>query len=335
MTRVAVDAMGGDKAPSEIVRGAILAASIGCEVALVGPPDVIRREIAAAGAPATFQPRIVEAHDVVAMDDSPSTVLRRKKESSLAIAIDLVKRGEADAAVSAGNSGAMMALALMTLGRISGIERPAIATVFPVPGGRETVLLDAGANVDCSSENLVQFAQMGSVYSQCVHRIKNPRVAVLSIGEEDTKGNTLTKETASLLRGMPMQFIGNVEGRHLFSGESDVIVCDGFVGNVALKVAEGTAEMLQGILKNEFGRTPWRKITGHLARPVFLALKRRTDYDAYGGAPLLGVNGVCIISHGRSNARAIFNAIRQADDSVKHGVVDRIRKAVQAPVPAG
>jgi glycerol-3-phosphate acyltransferase PlsX len=262
------------------------------------------------------------------MDESPAAVVRSRRETSMSLALDMVKRGEADAAVSAGNSGAMMGLAMRTLGRIKGIERPAIATVFPITTGGGTVLLDAGANVDCSPENLLQFALMGNEFARGVLGVRQPRVAVLSIGEESSKGNQVTKEAAALLGAADLRFIGNIEGGRLFSGDADVIVCDGFVGNVTLKVAEGTAEAVQAILSREFRASPFRMMLGRLCKPVFAALKQRTDYDQYGGAPLLGVNGVAIISHGRSNSKAIYSAIRVADEAVKHNMVCRISAAV-------
>ncbi|HEY3266422.1 MAG TPA: phosphate acyltransferase PlsX [Armatimonadota bacterium] len=327
MTRVAVDAMGGDNAPAEIVRGAVMARSESLHVLLVGQPDALQSELAACRVSESDSLRIVPASDVVAMDESPSIAARRKKDSSMAVALDLVKRGEADAAVSAGNSGAMMALSLMTLGRIRGIERPAIATVFPVPSGGFVALLDAGANVDCSAENLLQFAIMGNEFSRCVLNVRQPKVAVLSIGEEATKGNALTREAAALIASANLRFIGNVEGRHIFTGDADVVVCDGFVGNVTLKAAEGTAEAVGAMMALEFQASLWRMLLGYLTRPIFRDLKKRTAYDSYGGAPLLGVNGVAIISHGRSNARAMVNAIREAEDSVKSHIVERIRTA--------
>jgi len=321
--------MGGDQAPAEIVRGAVLAQTGDCEILLVGAPDEIERELKALNAAASPCLRIVPATDVVAMDDSPASAVRRKRASSMAVALDLVKRGEADAAVSAGNSGAMMALAMMTLGRIPGIERPAIATVFPVMQGGQTALLDAGANVDCSPENLLQFALMGREFARAVLGKSDPRVAVLSIGEEASKGNALTKEAAALIAATGITFIGNIEGRQLYSGLADVVVCDGFVGNVTLKVAEGTADFVQSLVKAELGASPWRKFVGTLMRPVFRSVRRTTDYDQYGGAPLLGVNGVCIISHGRSNARAIVNAIREAEEAVHNCLVGRITAIVE------
>jgi glycerol-3-phosphate acyltransferase PlsX len=330
VTRVAVDAMGGDNAPEEIVRGAVRAQENGCEVLLVGNPDAITRCLRADGVPESSSPRVIPATDVVTMDEAPGAALRHKKQSSMGVTLDLVRRGEADAAVSAGNSGAMMALSMAILGRVPGIERPAISALLPSAIGGDFVLLDAGANVDCSAENLLQFALMGRELARAVLSQSHPRVAILSIGEESSKGNALTKEAAGLLSAaMPDNFAGNVEGRQIYSGEADVVVCDGFVGNVTLKVAEGTAEFVESVLRHEFRMSPMRMLAARLSRPVFRALKSRTDYDQYGGAPLLGVNGVCIISHGRSNARAVVNAVREADKAVKGNVVARIAAAVK------
>jgi glycerol-3-phosphate acyltransferase PlsX len=329
VTRVAVDAMGGDKAPEEVVRGAVAALTDDCQILLVGNPDAIRRELRAVGMPESPALRVVCATDVVTMEEAPGAALRHKKESSMGLTLDLVRRGEAEAAVSAGNSGAMMALAMNILGRIPGIERPAIAAVLPTAAGGEFILLDAGANVDCSADNLLQFALMGGEFARGVLGKPRPRVAILSIGEESTKGNALTKEASRLIAAASGDFVGNVEGRQIYSGVADVIVCDGFVGNVTLKVAEGTAEFMESLLRHEFRMTPLRMLTGRFARPVFQALKQRTDYDQYGGAPLLGVNGVCIISHGRSNARAIANAIREADKAARTNVVSRIAASVK------
>jgi glycerol-3-phosphate acyltransferase PlsX len=331
-TRIAVDAMGGDRAPGEIVRGAVDACSGDCEILLVGRRASVVAELEGIGVREIPNLRVVDAPDTVAMDEAPTRALRQR-ESSLYRAIDMVRTGEADAAVSAGNSGAAMAIALMTLGRIAGIERPAIATVWPRQDGLETVLLDAGANVDCSAENLRQFALMGRAFSEGVCHIQNPRVALLSIGEEDSKGNALTKEAAPLLRSAPVNFIGNVEGRHIFSGGADVIVCDGFTGNVTLKVAEATAEAFASLLLAEIEKSPNRTQLEELMKPCVDQVRVRTDYDQYGGAPLLGVNGVVIIGHGRSNARAVRNAVREAAEAVRYGVVERIRSAAATPTP--
>lgn len=321
--------MGGDRAPEEIVRGAVQALSSENEILLVGVPEAIEQELRACRATSSKGLKIIPAQEVVAMDESPASAVRRKKGSSMAVTLDLVKRGEADAAVSAGNSGAMMALAMMTLGRIQGIDRPAIATVLPVASGGRVVLLDAGANVDCSPENLLQFAQMGSEFARAVLGKPEPRIGVLSIGEEASKGNALTKESSALIHGAGMPLVGNIEGRQLYSGIADVVVCDGFVGNVTLKVAEGTAELMQTLLFSELKANPARLLLGAMMRPVFRALRNRTDYDQVGGAPLLGVNGVCIISHGRSNSRAVVSAIREAEEAVRNCLVGRIAAVVE------
>jgi phosphate acyltransferase len=332
VTRIAVDAMGGDNAPAAVVRGAIEARSSQCELVLVGQTEVIEREVQAAGASLGSDLRLVDAREVVYMNDSPSVVVRRKRASSQAIAIELVKSGEVDAAVSAGNSGAMMALALVILGRTSGVERPAIAAELPIDKGKMVLLLDAGANVDCSPENLLQFGLMGSEFYECVHATPHPKVALLNIGEEEGKGNAAAREAAELLKASTINFVGNVEGSHMLTGEVDVVVCDGFVGNIALKVAEGTVDVMRNILRSEFERSRWRRALGAISRPVFRDLTLRTSYEQYGGAPLLGVDGVCIVSHGRSSYRAIASAIREAEDAVLNGVVAKIRTAIEKPL---
>jgi len=306
-TRVAVDAMGGDHAPREVVHGAVHAArDPGVEVILVGPTRTLQGELRGLGADRTV--RIEEAPDVIGMAEAPAMALRRKRRASIPVAVDLIRRGEADAMVSAGNTGAVMAAALLGLGRIEGIDRPAIAAVLPTTLGR-AILVDVGANVDCRPKHLLQFAVMGSVYAARVLGVPSPRVGVLSNGAEETKGNELVIRAAELLRASGLRFIGNVEGREFFDGTADVVVCDGFVGNVALKFGEGLALGIFTLLREELRRTMRVKIGAALSLPGFRAVRRRMDYTEYGGAPLLGVNGVSIISHGRSSPRAIKNAL--------------------------
>ena len=309
-TRVAVDAMGGDHAPREVVHGAVHAArDPGVEVILVGPTRTLQGELRGLGADRTV--RIEEAPDVIGMAEAPAMALRRKRRASIPVAVDLIRRGEADAMVSAGNTGAVMAAALLGLGRIEGIDRPAIAAVLPTTLGR-AILVDVGANVDCRPKHLLQFAVMGSVYAARVLGVPSPRVGVLSNGAEETKGNELVIRAAELLRASGLRFIGNVEGREFFDGTADVVVCDGFVGNVALKFGEGLALGIFTLLREELRRTMRVKIGAALSLPGFRAVRRRMDYAEYGGAPLLGVRGGCIIGHGSSNANAIKNAIRVA-----------------------
>jgi glycerol-3-phosphate acyltransferase PlsX len=333
--RIAVDAMGGDHAPAAIVAGALLAASDPkLEITLVGRQEKIdplldrlvstgRR--ATKGAVARGAIRVVHADEVIEMDEPGAQAVRRKKNSSLVVCADLVRAGEAQAFVSAGHSGAGMAAALMKIGRISGVDRPAIATVLPsISSAGRVVVLDSGANPDCEPRNLLQFAVMGSIYAEEVLGVRQPKVGLLSNGEEDTKGNQLTREAFPLLSAAPLCFIGNVEGRELFNGRVDVAVCDGFVGNVVLKVGEGVVDLLRRMVKEEVSTSPWLKLPGFFLAPALRRIRRRTDYETYGGAPLLGVNGVCIISHGRSTPLAIANAIRAAGEAVSHDIVAKI-----------
>jgi glycerol-3-phosphate acyltransferase PlsX len=317
MLPVAVDAMGGDRAPGEIVAGARQAADeLGVPVVLVGDPGLIGDALGL---------DVIPASEVIAMDDDPATGVRRKKDSSLVRAAEAVRDEKASAMVSAGNTGATMASALLRMGRLSGVQRPAIATPIPVPGSTPTVLLDAGANAECTPQYLVQFAQMGSVFAATRYGLDAPRVGLLSIGEEDSKGTPLVKETHALLRGggAGVNFIGNVEGRDIMSTEVDVVVTDGFTGNVVLKTLEGGLKALVGAVAAAVGG-----VDG--AIDALLPLAAEFDPDNTGGAMLLGVEGVCIISHGSSSATAVVNAVRVARDMVEGGVVDGLRSAVQA-----
>jgi phosphate acyltransferase len=325
MMRVALDAMGGDHAPREIVAGAAEAVrDLNVDVILVGPDERLRHEIRAGG---FGDLRIVDAPEVIGMAEAPAMALRRKRRSSIAVALELVRRGEADAMVSAGNTGAVMAAALLTLRPIEGIDRPAIAAVLPTQRGR-ALMVDAGANVDCRPKHLLQFAVMGSVYAQRVMGVPSPRVGLLSNGEEDTKGNELVIRAGELLRRSELRFIGNVEGRGVFAGDADVVVCDGFVGNAVLKFGEGLALGIFSLLREELSRGLLVRLGVALARPRLRALARRLDHTEYGGAPLLGVDGICIVSHGSSHARAVRNAIALAADSVRSQMVEAIRADV-------
>jgi len=314
--RIALDAMGGDRAPEVVVRGAFeVARSTGLEVILVGVEDALRPLLA--GAPESVSYR--QAPQVVAMDEPPSTALRRKPESSIAIGVQLVKSGEAGAFVSAGNTGAVLATALFTLGRSPGVERPALAVPFPTDRG-VSLLLDAGANADVRPSHLVQFAHLGVTYAKDVLGIPSPRVALLNIGEEPGKGNQLAKEAFDLLTASDVDFAGNLEGKDLGRGLAEVIVTDGFTGNVAIKVAEGVAENLVSSLRTAI-LSRWRyRLAAAVLRPAFRAIARRLDYSEYGGAPLLGVQGTVIIAHGRSDERAIGNAILAAARAAQAGV---------------
>ncbi len=321
--RVAVDGMGGDNAPVVEVEGAVAAArEFGIAVTLVGNSEVLQQELAKHNC-ADLNISIVHASEVVGMHDSASDAIRRKKDSSIRIAYELVKEGKADAVVSAGNSGATMAAGMFLLGRLKGIDRPAIATIFPNLNGR-TLILDVGGNVDCKSQNLVQFAVMGEVYAKYFMDMKSPRVGLLSNGEEESKGNELTRESHAnlqdLLRGTSFNYLGYVEGRDVFNGSVDVVVCDGFVGNVVLKVSEGLVETVGKMLKAEIKQS-FLSMVGYLfVRGAFKNFRKKVDYSEYGGAPLLGINGVGMICHGGSSAKAIKNAIRFAHDYAQKGV---------------
>jgi glycerol-3-phosphate acyltransferase PlsX len=329
MIKIAVDAMGGDNAPHAVVAGAVHAArELGVGIILVGIEQSIKAELKKHIHTKSLPIEIRNATQVVDMLDSPATVFRRKKDSSIRVANDLVKNGEAVAVISAGHSGAAMATSLFVLGPIEGVERPAIATIMPTVKGR-SIVLDVGANVDCKPVHLLQFAVMGAVFAKYVLKNLNPRVGLLSIGEEETKGNELTKEAFKLLTETSLNFIGNVEGRDVISGKADVIVCDGFIGNVVLKAAEAVAEAVGIMIRENIGDNLIRKLGYLLMKPAFYALKRRVDYAEYGGAPLLGVDGISIISHGRSSARAIRNAIGVAAKFAEGEVNKHIREDIE------
>jgi glycerol-3-phosphate acyltransferase PlsX len=320
---VAVDAMGGDRAPDAIVAGARRAATEhGIEVLLVGPPDLADR-IDIAGLP------LREASEVIAMSEDPAQGVRRKKDSTLVRAAEAVRDGQASAMVSAGNTGATMASALLRMGRIRGVSRPAIATPIPVPGSTPTVLLDAGANAEVQPEWLVQFAQMGSVFAKHRFGLSTPRVGLLSIGEEPGKGDALRKEAYELLAVAPaIEFIGNVEGRDVMTDDVDVIVTDGFTGNVVLKTLEGGLRAVMTALVGAFGSDPEYQRHVDALMPALLPVYEKLDPETYGGAMLLGVDGICIISHGSSSERAIVNAIKVAREMADDRIVDELRAAV-------
>ncbi len=328
MYTIAVDAMGGDAAPRVEVEGAILAArSFPVKILLVGRQEVLRRELAEHLAD-HVPIEIVNATEVITMDDAAAKAVRAKRDSSVRVAARLVRDGRAQGMISAGNTGAVMATAKIVMGTLTGVYRPALATVFPTLKGTAAVMIDVGANVDSTSQMLAQFAIMGEVYSRVICRHDRPRVGLLSIGEEDHKGNEVTRHAVPLLRELPIHFIGNVEGRDLYSGEADVIVTDGFTGNVALKVSEGLVEIIKYMLQDSLTATVTRKIGYVLARTAFDDFKKRVDYSEYGGAPLLGLKGVCIICHGRSNPNAIKNAIRVAMEFAKGDVNGTIEAAI-------
>ena len=331
MTTVAVDAMGGDNAPQAEIQGALLAArEYGVGVLLVGRPEVLEPELRrqdASGLPVEILP----ASEVVEMNESPVKALRRKPDSSIRVATLLVQEGRAQGVVSAGNTGAVMAAAKMELGALPGVSRPALASVFPTKQRTVSVLLDVGANVDCTPEQLQQFAIMGEVYYRVMFDVERPRVGLLSIGEEAIKGNEVVREAHRRLREATIHFdfVGNVEGRDVYSGDVQVIVCDGFIGNVALKMSEGTAEAILTMLKQALSSTLPAKLGAVLSRQAYEEFRRRVDYSEYGGAPLLGVRGVCVICHGRSNANAIKNAIRVAAGFANRQINEKIEKELE------
>jgi phosphate acyltransferase len=334
MTTIAVDAMGGDHAPQAEVAGAILAAKqYGVRIKLVGLEDKVRAECAkhkAKGLPI----EIVNAAEVITMNDSPSQAFRKKRESSVHVAAKLVRSGEAEGMVSAGNTGAVMTISRFLLGTLPSVDRPALAAPFPTAKETVTVLIDVGANVDSKPAQIKQFAVMGEIYYRAIFGTAKPRVALLSIGEEETKGNELTREAAALLKETSLNFVGNVEGRDVFAGDVDVIVCDGFIGNVALKISEGVAQHVAKVLKKELMSTFWSRMGAMLARGTFKEFRKKIDYAEYGGAPLLGVKGISVIGHGSSNPNAIKNAIRVAAELSRSQVDEKIEKELSAAVMA-
>lgn len=335
MLTIAVDAMGGDHAPKSEVEGAIRAAStLAVRVVLVGQKDVVNRELSLHPDAAKLPIEVCHASEFITMEDSAAKSLRTKKDSSIRVASRLLRDGQAHAVVSAGNTGAVMATAKVTQGMIRGVYRPGLASAMPSARGKPVVLIDVGANVDSTPEMLVQFAVMGEIYSRVVFHIPHPRVGLLSIGEEQHKGNELTKAAHPLLKALPINFVGNVEGRDIFSGTADVVVCDGFTGNVALKVGEGVGKLITDMLKASLEATVARKLGAVLSREAYRELKKRVDYSEYGGAPLLGVKGVTFICHGPSNGHAIKNAIRVAAEFVRGRINEKIEAELDPPASA-
>lgn len=330
--RIVLDAMGGDNAPEQVVQGALMAAGgLGVELILVGRTEAIQPELD--GTRETPNLRVVDARDVIDMHEHPTDAVRAKPGASINVGLRLVREGEADAFITAGNTGAAMTAALLQLGRVRGIARPALATIFPSGESGITMLLDIGANADCRVMHMVQFAHMGSAFMRRMYGIERPRVGLLSNGEEDTKGNQLTVETNQSLRASSLNFVGNVEAKDLTKFVVDVCVMDGFTGNVLLKTAEGVAELMFQEIEKAVRLTPWNLAAGLVLKSELRKAKRRLDYTEYGGAQLLGVNGVVIIAHGRSNARAIFSAVRAARDAVQNRMLD-VMADVAAQIPA-
>ncbi|MEE8347452.1 MAG: phosphate acyltransferase PlsX [Dehalococcoidia bacterium] len=326
---IALDAMGGDHAPGEIVAGAVQAArELGLRVALVGVPEAITAELAKHGdRPDTVT--VVPASEVIAMDEHPAQAARHKKDSSIVVGLRMVKQGEAGAFVSAGNTGAIMAAAIMYLGRIKGIERPTLAALMPL-SGKLTVLLDIGANADCKPSYLLQFAQMASAYMERVWKVERPKVALLNIGEEETKGSSLAQEAYALLSKSDLNFIGNVEGRDVPTDIADVIVTDGFTGNVVVKTMEGMADFIMKQLRTAIKSRPWYAAAGLALMPAFNQMRKKLDYREYGAGPLLVVNGLVFIGHGPSDARAIFSALRVASEAAQSGMLEALREKAPA-----
>jgi phosphate acyltransferase len=348
---IALDAMGSDRAPKPEIEGAIHAArSYGVRVLLVGPEAAVKAELDRHPAASRLPIEIVHASEVIAMEDKAVQAVRAKRDSSMRVGLRLVREGRAAGFVTAGNTGAAMATAKMVLGALHGVDRPALAAVFPTAPGTAAILLDVGANVDCKPHNLEQFAVMGEIYFRSMFGQstfgestfdrsgfaagRRPRVGLLSIGSEETKGNGLTREAFQLLKRLPLNFVGNVEGRDLFNGHVDVIVADGFVGNVALKISEGVANLVRTVLKESLKATISRQVGYMLSRSAFSDFKKRIDHTEYGGAPLLGVKGVCIITHGSSNANAIKNAVRVAGEFAERHINESIEQGLAKLRPA-
>ena len=347
---IALDAMGSERAPKPEIEGAIQAArQYGVRVLLIGPETTVKAELDRHRAALRLPIEIVHASEYITMDDKVEAV-RAKRDSSMRVGLRMVREGQAAGFVTAGNTGAAMATAKVVLGTVAGVDRPALAAVFPTAPGPAAMLLDVGANVDCEPHNLEQFAVMGDIYFRAMfgdrfgsrsgdvfgkkYGTPGPRVGLLSIGEEEAKGNQLTREAFQLLKELPLNFIGNVEGRDLYNGKVDVIVADGFVGNVALKISEGVANLVRAALKESLKATITSQVGALLSRSAFIDFKKRLDHTEYGGAPLLGLKGVCIITHGSSNANAMKNAVRVAAEFAERGINDSIERGLAALKPA-
>lgn len=329
--RIAIDAMGGDFAPRQIIDGALGAARhLGCGLVLVGRREAVERELDRHGDLRDLDVRIVDAPDAIGMAEPPAAALRRRPGASIRVAANLVVRGEAAAFFSAGNTGAAVVAARSAFGMLPGVDRPALATTVPTRRRQPAVLLDSGATLECRPQHLVQFAVMGTVFARVALGIEHPRVGLLSIGEEETKGNDLTRETHRLLKDAPVNFIGNVEARDAYSGDADVIVCDGFTGNVALKVSEGLVETVEYLLREELSRTFTTRVGYLLSRRAFRRFRRRVDYSEFGGVPLVGVAGLCVVGHGRSSAKAVRSAVTLAARFVTDGFLNRLGGEIAA-----
>src|SRR6202050_916175 len=332
---IALDAMGSDRRPKPEIEGAIQAARhYDVHILLIGPEPALRAELARYPSAAGLPINVVHASEVIGMEDKAVQAVRAKRDSSMRVGLRLVRDGRASGFITAGNTGAAMVTAKMVLGAIPGVDRPALAAVFPTAIRTVAILLDVGANVDCKPHNLEQFAVMGEIYFRSMFGTRRPRVGLLSIGEEENKGNELTREAFQLLKRLPLNFVGNVEGRDLYGGEVDVVVTDGFVGNGALRTAEGVANLVRATLKETLKTTITRQVGYLLSRSAFSDFKKRLDHTEDGGAPLLGVKGVCFITHGSSNANAIKNAIRVAAEFAERPINDKIERELAALRPA-
>lgn len=332
-TVIAVDAMGSDRAPKSEIEGALLAARhYNVKILLVGPEERLKSELKNHLSAQYLPIEVVNATQVIGMHEKAVQAVRSKRDSSLHVGLRLVKNKVASGFVTAGNTGAAMTAAKMVLGALPGVDRPALAMVFPTSAGTPCILIDVGANVDCKPHNISQFAVMGEMYYRAIFGKKKPTVGLLSIGEEETKGNELTRQAYALLKELPLDFIGNVEGRDLYNGRVDVIVCDGFVGNVALKISEGLVEAVRVLLKESLRSTITSQVGALLSRRAFVDFKKRLDYTEYGGAPLLGIRGVAIVGHGASNANAIKNAIRVTTQFAESGINERIEMELTGSV---
>jgi glycerol-3-phosphate acyltransferase PlsX len=334
MIWVAVDAMGGDLAPGHVIDGALAAARhFDLGVALVGPIGRLEAELTRHAAADLRRLRLVDADDAIGMDESPTVALKRKPRASIRVAAELVSRGEAAALFSAGHTGATVMAAHAAFGMLSGVDRPALAVAVPTMR-QPAILLDVGATVDCRPAHLLQFAIMGAVYARVGLGVDTPRVALLSIGEEETKGDELTREAHQLLKSAPVSFVGNVEAREVYSGDVDVIVCDGFTGNIALKISEGLVEVVEGLLREELSSTVTMRVGSLLTRRALRHFRRRVDYSEYGGAPLLGVAGVAIVGHGRSGAKAVRNGVAMACRFAGSRFIERIEREIAGAAAA-
>jgi phosphate acyltransferase len=336
MITIAVDAMGSDNAPRPEVEGSVLAArEYGVRVLLVGQPVEVKRELAR-HSNRGLDIEVVPASEVIAMSDSPMHAFRKKKDSSAHVGARLVRAGQADGLVSSGNTGAVMAVSRFVLGTLPSVQRPALAAPFPTSRGSVSVLLDVGANVDSKVAHLLQFAVMGEIYYRVIFGARRPKVALLSIGEEEMKGNELTREVHNRMKRLSLNFVGNVEGRDLFSGAVDVVVCDGFIGNIALKISEGVAQHIALFLKKALKSTIASQVGYVLSRKAYQEFRKKIDYSEYGGAPLLGVRGIVVIGHGRSNANAIKNAVRVSSELAQARLNEKIEQELSAlPVAVG